>query len=444
MLEILAFLVLAILVVMAPYLLMQIPRLKTSLAAKVPGNENTPRAQHRRITGVTGVAGLPFYGYAFSFAAIPAAVAIFMKPMNGWPRHAKPLIGWSIAGILVMALSAAFQGQEISGNTLHYAAMALFVCAAVKLTAGEASAAQLLGYSAIGSAFFYVIFRPRNTDTFEHLWKYGLGPYVAVAAVWFACSLTGRRALPMLALVAVGSASLFLGFRSHGLVCFVAVIVLMFQSKSRKGKLPLFRVLAAGGALYGLSKLLPAAVSAGVFGEAVRLRTMSQLEDNGPALLAGRVEPPLSIAAILEKPWFGWGNLNGIDMDTFGVARNMAYDLGMIPADYARLWVRSDGGVSVHSMLGEGWAEGGIVSAVLPLLLLGIFVAAAYNVRGNWAPLVILVSVQGVWDVLFSTWGYNRAMVLAFAAVLALWSITARRQDHEVTTVPQKRLLTIR
>lgn len=444
MLEILAFIVLAILVMLAPYLLMQIPRLKTSLAAKVAGNEKQPRAQLRRLTGLAGMAGLPFYGYAFSFAAIPAAAAIFMNPVNGWPRHAKPLIGWSLAGILVMALSALYQGQEISGNVLHYAAMALFVCAAVKLTAGEESAAQLLGYAAIGSAFFYVVFRPRNTDTFEHLWKYGLGPYVAIAAVWFACSLTSRRALPMLALVAVGSASLFLGFRSHGLVCFVAVIVLMFQSKSRSGKLPLFRILAAGGALYGLSKLLPAAVSAGVFGEAVRLRTLSQLEDSGPALLAGRVEPPLSIAAIIEKPWFGWGNLNGIDMDTFGVARNIAYDLGLIPADYARLWVRADGRVSVHSLLGEGWAEGGIVAAVLPLLLLGIFAVAVLRARGNWAPLVILVSVQGVWDVLFSTWGYNRAMVLAFAAVLALWSLAVHRQDHEFTDVRQEQLQPIR
>lgn len=429
MLEILAFIALPVLVVMLPYLLLQIPRLKKSLAARMAGNEKEPRAQLRRLTGLAGVAGLPFYGYAFSFAAVPAAAVMFMKPMNGWPRHIKPLVWWSLAGILVMALSAAYQGQEISGNILHYAAFALFACAAVKMTAGEASAAQLLGFAAIGSAFFYIVFRPRNTDTFEHMWKYGLGPYVAIVAVWFACSLTGRRAVPMLALLVVGSASLFLGFRSHGLVCYIAVIVLMFQSKTRKGKLPLVRILAAGGALYGLSKLLPAAVSAGLFGEAVRLRTLNQLEDNGPALLAGRVEPPLSIAAIMEKPWFGWGNLNGIDLDTFGVARNIAYDWGMLPETYAKLWVRADGRVSVHSQLGEGWAEGGIVGAILPLLLLGIFVTAAYKVRGNWAPLVILVSVQCAWDVLFSTWGYNRAFILAISAVLAAWAIQQARKE---------------
>ncbi|MFC8302295.1 hypothetical protein ACFUCV_01260 [Specibacter sp. NPDC057265] len=429
MLEILLLFVLLFLCLAIPFALLQIPRLKASLAAKHASHEQRPRTWMRRLMGAGAMAASPIYGFAFPLAAIPAAAAVFVKPLAGWPVRTKALIGWSLAGILALVFSALYQGQEISGNILHYAAMALFVCAAVRLTAGEASAAQLLGYASIGSALFFVVFRPKNTDTFEHMWKYGLGPYVAIAAVWLACSLTERRLLAMLALLAVGSASLFLGFRSHGLVCFVTVVLLMFQSKTRKGKLPLVRIVAAGGALLGLYKLLPAAVAAGVFGEAVRLRTLNQLDDSGPALLAGRVEPPLSIAAIMEKPWFGWGNLNGIDLDTLGVARNIAYELGMLPEAYERLWVREEGRVSVHSLLGEGWAEGGIVSAALPLLLLGIFIAAAFKVRGNWAPLVILVSAQGCWDVVFSTWGYNRAMVLAFSAVLAAWAISKSRDE---------------
>ncbi len=58
-------------------------------------------------------------------------------------------------------------------------------------------------------------------------------------------------------------------------------------------------------------------------------------------------------------------------------------------------------------------------------MLLGLFVVAIYAAifRGgsNWAPLTILVSAQGIWDVLFSTWAYNRPFILAISAVLAAW-----------------------
>jgi hypothetical protein len=232
----------------------------------------------------------------------------------------------------------------------------------------------------------------------------------------------------------VGCASLFLGFRSHGLVCFVAVAFLLAKGRSSSGRIPFFKMTLAAGALYGLYYILPAAIEAGLFGEAVRLRTMSQLSEDGPALLAGRVEPPLSIAAISERPWFGWGNLNGIDNHTMSKGADIAYSLGMVPQDYMRLWVRADGRVSVHSLLGEGWAEGGIVAAILPLLLIGLFVVAALKASGNWAPLVILVSIQGVWDVVFSTWGYNRALTLALSAVLAAWAIAHKPEGLNATT----------
>jgi hypothetical protein len=402
---------------------MQIPRLRSEVAAKLAANGKQPRVGTRRLTGLGAIAASPLYGYAFPLAAIPAVLAVFMKPIAGWPKRTKPLVWWSLAGLAAMVLSAKYQGQEISGNILHYAAMALFVAAAVKMTSGQSSAAQLLGWASVSSALFFAIFRPANTDTFEHMWKYGVGPYVAIAVLWFLCGLGGRRTLPVVALLALGCVSLFLGFRSHGLVCFVVVVFLLAKGRSGNGRIPVFKMTLAAGALYGLYNILPAAIEAGLFGEAVRLRTMSQLSEDGPALLAGRVEPPLSIAAIQERPWFGWGNLNGIDNHTISNGADIAYSLGMVPQDYMRLWVRADGRVSVHSLLGEGWAEGGVVAAVLPLLLIGLFIAAILKASGNWAPLVILVSIQGVWDMLFSTWGYNRALTLALSAVLAAWAI---------------------
>lgn len=433
-LELLAAVGLILAVFFLPFLLMQIPRLRAGLVSRVAENGSQPRAWLRRLTGIGAMAAGPLYGFAFPLAAIPAGLAVFTRPLAGWPRRTKALVLWALAGIVMLALSAVYQDQEISGNILHYAAFALFATAAVKMTSGPSSAAQLLGWSALGSALFYVIFRPTNTDTFEHLWKYGLGPYVAIAILWFLCSLGGRRTLPVIALLAIGCASLFLGFRSHGLVCFVVIVILLVKGKSKAGRIPFFKVILAGGALYGLSSILPKAIEAGVFGEAVRQRTVSQLGENGPALLAGRVEPPLTIAAIWERPIFGWGNLNSIDNHTISNGAEIAYSLGMLPQDYMRLWVRSDGRVSVHSLLGEGWVEGGIIGAILPLLLIGLFLSAILRANGNWAPLVILVSIQGVWDVLFSTWGYNRALTLAFSAVLAAWAVSQSRSETAQAT----------
>lgn len=434
LLEVLGFLAAMIAVIFVPYVLMQVPKLWSSVGLLRGGNGQYAQGWARRLTGLASVAGLPLYGFAFPYATLPAAAWVFARPMAGWPSRSKAVALAAVVGVGALAISALYQGQELSVNVLYYSATALFVVAAVKLTSGEASAAQLLGFAAIGSSLFFIIFRPASTDTFPHLWKYGLGPYIAIICIWFICSLTQRRSLPVLGLVIVGSASLFLGFRSHGLVCFIAAVALLAKGKNRRGTFPFARVVLAGAALLGLSRILPAAVEAGVFGEDVRLRTVAQIGESGPDLLAGRVEPPLSIAAIAEKWLFGWGNLNGIDYATISRGADIAYSFGLVPKDYMHLWVGVNGQISVHSLLGEGWVEGGIAGAALPLLLLGVFVAAIWRASGNWAPLVILVATQGIWDVLFSTWAYNRPFILAISAVLAAWAVSSNRSECDQTS----------
>ncbi|MET4147156.1 hypothetical protein [Arthrobacter sp. UYCo732] len=421
-----------VVILLLPFCLWKIPKLKASVSARL-GVSNDPRRRWLRcVTGVAAVAGLPLYGYAFSYAAIPALAIMFAKPLAGWPARTKSLAIWSAAGVVALLLSAMYQQQPVSGNILYYTATALFIVAGVKLTSGEASAAQLLGWGAMGSAMFFVLFKPKNTDTFEHLWKYGIGPYVAIVCVWMLCALTHRRLIPAVALLVVGSASLFLGFRSHGLVCFFTAVILITKGRSSKGGFPFFRLIVGAGALYSLYRILPAAVESGVFGEAVRLRTASQLGEDGPAFLAGRVEPPLSIAAISEKWLFGWGNLDAIDFHTISEGADIAYSMGLLPKDFMHLWVGLDGKVSVHSLLGEGWAEGGVVGAALPMLLLLLFLAAIWRCAGSWAPLVILVSALGIWDVLFSTWAYGRPLTLAFSAVVAAWAISTSKASINV------------
>ncbi len=358
LLEVLGFIAAMIAVVLLPYLLLKHPTLRSAMFARLDGNGKHPRGLARKVTGLAGVAGLPMYGFAFPYAVLPAAAMIFVRPLAGWPAWSKTLAATGVAGVVALVISALYQNQAISGNILYYAAFALFVMAAVKMTNGEASAAQLLGFAAIGSGLFFILFWPANTDTFPHMWKYGIGPYVAIVCIWLLCSVTHRRVLPFIALIVVGSVSLFLGFRSHGVVCFISAVALLAQGRTRKRGCPSSACSLLAAHFWAFpafcQRRLRLASLERLCGCARRL-SLARTD----LIFAGRVEPPLSLAAISEKWLFGWGNLNGIDYDTINRGSRIAYDLGLLPKDYMHLWVGLDGQISVHSLLGERWAEAG-------------------------------------------------------------------------------------
>jgi hypothetical protein len=82
-------------------------------------------------------------------------------------------------------------------------------------------------------------------------------------------------------------------------------------------------------------------------------------------------------------------------------------------------WYLPNGDVSLHSVLLSGWVEGGIVAALLPLGLLVAALMMVWNAPryGIWAALVLQISVQAIWDLLFSPFSYN---LLPAFAILAL------------------------
>lgn len=393
----------------------------------------------RRIVGLLSTMPLPSIGYAFPWASVLALFLIPVRTVRGWPYRTKLLMGLALLGIGMLVASAMVQRVEVSNtNVFSFAAFTLMVLAGVKLTDGVASAAHLLMWGSLGSILFYLVVRTENTsDTFEHLWKYGIAVPVGFAVVWFAVSRKNPRALPVLVLTGIAALSIFLGFRSHGLVCLVVVLLIFVKGKSRSKGRGFFKVVIAAALFWVLAVVLPAAIDAGLFGEVVRQRTMDQASSGTSALLAGRVEPPLSIAAVLARPIFGWGSLQALDQETLSQAREFARSMGLTnPATYMNLWVRSDGRVSVHSVLFEAWVQGGILAALMPLALIVLFGMGVVNATGKWAPFVILISVQGIWDTLFSTWGIGRPATLAISAVVVAWCITTAREERPKPTPP--------
>jgi hypothetical protein len=61
--------------------------------------------------------------------------------------------------------------------------------------------------------------------------------------------------------------------------------------------------------------------------------------------------------------------------------------------------------------------EGGFLAVLLPLWLLAACVGVVWNSSrfGRWAPLVVTVAFQGIWDLLYAPWTYN--MIAEFACI---------------------------
>ena len=385
------------------------------------GGPSVARPPWRGVLGLTAVAPLPIGGFAFPFSTLVALPILAMPSQTRWSRLTKLIPLASVLGLMVMLVSAMVQAVALPTPTLFaLGAFTLFFVTAVKSCPGQDEAAQLLAWVSVATTCFYLVFDVTRTDTLPHLWKYGIGPSVVVLAVYLACRRFGTWAAA-LTLVGLAGVSVGLGFRSFGLICLMsAIVTLLFKRRGIHRSTLIVRLVATGGAVWLLSWGLPALINAGAFGQEVRRRTLSEDIAGVSPLLAGRVEPPLSLAAIAAKPLFGWGNADAIDQHTLTAGSEIASKLGMTsPSLYIDLWRRGDGRISLHSILFESWAQGGIAAAVLPVLLGVVFVAAIVSVQGRYSPLVVLVSVQCLWDLVFSPWNHNRPIIFAVCSLLA-------------------------
>ncbi|MCZ8379277.1 O-antigen ligase family protein [Mycobacterium sp. CPCC 205372] len=276
---------------------------------------------------------------------------------------------------------------------------------------------------ALGALMYYLT--PGNPYavfyTFADQWKYVWAQWIGILALYAMITIRARIELQIIALLLLGSFSLVENFRSHAIVCVFSAAILIVGLLARNNVprwLQLGVVVFFGSILY---VLLPRIALSGIAGEALQRKTQQQVDSGVPTILAGRTESPLSITAILERPWFGWGSANNISPDVFDKAKDLAISLGFNPTspiEYS--WYDTLGNVSLHSVLFSTWAEGGIFAALLPLGLLVAALAVLWNAPryGRWAALAVLLSVQAVWDLLFSPVVYNMMPAYALLAVV--------------------------
>lgn len=380
--------------------------------------------------GLLAAIPLPIVGAAFPLTALFSGSMLMVKRLKFWPSHLKWIVRFALIGAVFLAVSAFFQDIAIPReNVIFFTATALFTMTAAKMTTGTDTGAESLAYVALGTVGFFLIFGTEYTNQSpEFFWKFGASFPIIILGLWWACRGGKARRWAWVTLIAAALICLFSNFRSQALIC--VVVLMVWMVKGKRGVLNITKALAAAGAVAAAVAIVVLGIESGFFGREIQQKTLDQESRSGGGILGGRVEPPLAFTAIVSKPFFGWGNVNEIDQETISKAHNLAYSLGMDPSQYLRIWIREGGEVSIHSILFEPWVEGGILAALLPIALLLLFIQGIWIAQGKWAPMILFVSAQGIWDVLFSPWSQNRSILLAGSAVLVAWAIAESRNTQ--------------
>jgi hypothetical protein len=401
----------------------------------VSGRPENISLHHRptvaRIFGLLGPISLPVAG--LPLGVVLGILGLGLRRPSVMPRMSRAIAMSSVVAAGACLVSAHINGVPASAIPAQLLAVGILLFAYRATIDGLDSAAILVGWLALSSTLYTIAFGSSNTrGSFEALWKFGIA-YTATIFILYLAARLLPTIFSIIVLFALGAMGTFLNFRSFGLVCAVAGAMCIAKA-GRRGNT--FRtIVLASMAVLAISYLLPLAIDSGAFGTTTQYKSLSQA-DNGPAILGGRTDPPLSIAAIQARPLLGWGNAQSIDGSTVNHAVAIAQSLGMNNVQtYTQLWIRSDGFVSLHSMLFVPWVEGGPVAAFPMLLMIGLFVWAAIVARGRWGVLVTLVSLQSIWDVLFSPWTGARVVAVAAAAVLAGFAVLGRATSRSAATM---------
>lgn len=389
-------------------------------------SSRTPLTAHVAILLVGATSGLQVAGVATTTLSI---VCLALVPGFLLMRHRGadllPLVlaalGWAahLASCLLNGVDVLWP------NALVPAAFSLYFMGLTVLSDRSIDRVSfLLAGIGAGTVVFFLTEGIERTSTgnFLDVWKYGIAHGVTVVVVFGLVQGGVRWWVTTAVLTVVGVGSLALNFRAHALVCVVAAAILLarrvFGARVRRGWQ--FTAVIAFGMV--LAQVMPVAARAGIFGAVLQRKTLQQDGTGLPLLLGGRTEPPLTLTAIAERPLLGWGSGMNLTTEVYTRAQHLAVDMGFSPTFPFELYWRLPAFdySAMHSILLGSWAEGGLLAALLPAWLLYVCVVVVWrnDEFGRWSPIVLIVALQGIWDMLYSPWTYNTIAEYACVAIL--------------------------
>lgn len=337
----------------------------------------------------------------------------------------------------------------VAGSTLAPAAFGLYLVGLTVLVGRRVQAiATVLAGIGGGLVLFHLLWGTELTRSggLLNLWKYGIATGVTVVTLYLLVRLGLRAAVFPVVLAGLAVFSLVENYRSHALICLLTAGLLVAERvlAPRIGRVWQYVVIAACAAVFAV--VMPIAARAGLFGSALQDKIVRQDANHLPILFAGRTEMPLSITAISDKPWLGWGSAEQMTPSVYTRAVHLAIRFGFdANTPFAQYWRVPPDYTALHSIVFGSWGEGGLLALSLPVWLLGVSVLLVWRANrfGMWMPLVLYVAIQGIWDLLYSPWTYNLIPIHACIALLfaALHYLPARDSGSGGTPEPSRRSL---
>lgn len=159
----------------------------------------------------------------------------------------------------------------------------------------------------------------------------------------------------------------------------------------------------------------------GYLGTAAQERSVAQINASGSLILGGRPEIAAFAALFVLRPW-GFGPGISVNFGELLTAKNGLASIGYDPNNgYIARYMFGDGGIELHSVLGDLWAAFGIGGLCLGLLITGLIVksVSVRISRREATALVLFLACMALWSMLFGP-AYSAARTLILAIGLLL------------------------
>jgi hypothetical protein len=284
---------------------------------------------------------------------------------------------------------------------------------------------------AVGQIVSYFV----NPNSFvaEYPWKFGLGYPITTLFVLLSQTAFIRR-IKHGTEVVIGVAAvlnLLLGFRSLALICVSTTVYIFTNERSH-------RLLRANKlSKWALIKLIILFIGVGVvtaesyryaaqngwLSEKETIKYKQQASGKYGVLLSGRTEFIASSAAILDSPVIGHGSWAKDPKYSLIVAQILSEFEYENPAMY----ISKDDLIPTHSYLFGAWVESGIMGAVFWGWLLLLVLKTLWKLhigREKLLPLVAFICFNMLWNILFSPFGAETRMYVAYHLVLIIFVLS--------------------
>jgi len=262
-------------------------------------------------------------------------------------------------------------------------------------------------------------------------WKFGVGYAITVLLLMFTqFKLWGHdRANTEIILVLLSVLNVFMGARSLGGMCFLTAVLLYAKRKALRdrfgmakiSRVKLFLLVVYGFAvsltmigLYGYS------ANKGWLGEEAKVKYESQLAGELGLLIGGRSEILASSMAIMDSPIIGHGSW-AKDQRYVEILHDNIQKYG-----YNLAYNTDSDHIPSHSYVFGAWVEAGILGAVFWIWFFVLTVKAliaVYQLDIPFAPLIVFICLNCLWNILFSPFGAETRFYNAYAACLIMFPL---------------------